>query len=421
MLRHSLGILLAALLLTGCQLLDLQQQIDSAHRERVLIPGHWLGSEAALVALLDQQGQLQGYRDVQPDGLFYFSAAKAQYQLLAFVDRNRNLQLDPDEPYHWLRQANNAAFQVQPTAAQRRTLGQLNLLQPQAMPSSPAPSLNLSLENLSQALPRLQHNYLQVVDFDDPRFSAERISQGAWQPLDFLSEVGYGLYLLQPWDAHKEPVFLVHGINSAPPIWQELIASIDPQRFQVVLFHYPGGMPLNNSAYILSEAIRDMQRRYAIPRFHIFAHSMGGLVARRTIQLLEAGGGAQQQCLFVTLATPWGGHPSAASGVANSPVVAPVWRDLAPGSPYLQALFATPLPAHIRQWQLVSYAGNTRLLAQPNDGVVPLSSELLTAAQDEADQLFMLADNHTGILASTRSKELIARALGSLPSQGCPP
>lgn len=410
-------------LLGGCQLLELKRQMETAQQELVLIPGQLHSQDAAqsaLVVLLDEQRQVKAYRSVQPDGLFYFSMPSGDYQLLAFEDRNGNLQLDADEPRHWLEHAQNAPFQVQPTPAERARLGRLNLMQPSAA-NGAVPGIDLNLEHLYRTLPHLQRNYLQVVHFDDPRFSAERVSQGAWQPLDFLSEVGYGLYLLQPWDPDKEPVFLVHGINSAPPIWSELIDSIDTRRFQVVLYHYPSGLPLNNSAYLLSEAMRDIQLRYAPKRFHVFAHSMGGLVARRAVQLLAGGGGTDRQCLFLTLGTPWDGHPSAAKGIDRSPVVAPVWRDMAPGSPYLQMLFSTPLPAHINQWLLVSYGGNSRFLPQPNDGVVPLASELREAAQDEATHLYLLNDSHVGILHSRRSKHLIEQALAELPAEGCQP
>ncbi|MBC9252739.1 hypothetical protein A9179_20940 [Pseudomonas alcaligenes] len=421
MSKSMLWLLLAALL-SGCELLALDRQMRTAQQTQVLIPGHLdaAASQPALVALLSD-GHLQAYRSVRPGGLFYFSVAAGDYQLLAFEDRNGNLRLDADEPRHWLPKPQTAPFQVQPSAAERTALGQLNLLQPTAADGSPLPAIDLSLDALYRELPRVRHNYLQVVDFDDPRFSAERTAQGAWQPLDFLSEVGYGLYLLEPWDAHKEPIVLLHGINSSPTIWRELAAGIDRSRFQLLLFHYPSGLPLNNSAYLLSEALRDVQLRFAPTRLHLFAHSMGGLVARRTVQLLEPGGGAEPLCLLLTLATPWGGHPSAATGVSRVPLDVPVWRDMAPGSPYLQQLFAKPLDEHIRQWQLVAYAGNSRMIAQPNDGTVPLASELLPAAQDEAERLYLVEENHTGIMHSARSQALLQRALDSLPADGCAP
>ncbi|MBM7063216.1 alpha/beta fold hydrolase [Pseudomonas sp. UL073] len=417
--RAALGALLIALAGSGCSLFKLQAQLDAAHQQLVRISGSIADDslpQATLVALLDAQGKLRLYRIVEPGSAFHFVVPKGDYQLLAFIDRNGNFVLDPAEPRRWLRPVAGVAVPLD--SAPQAGRYDLRL---QASDLQPAPPLDLSLARLYREHPRLQRNYLQQVDFDDPRFSAERVSQGAWQPLDFLREVGYGLYLLHPWDAHKEPVFLVHGINDSPRAWRELIASLDPQRFQAVLFHYPSGVPLNSSAYLLSEAIRDVQLRHSPPRYHLFAHSMGGLVARRAAQMLSADDGADRLCLFLTLSTPWDGHPSAASGVAHAPVVAPVWRDLAPGSRYLQDLFASPLPAHVRQWQLVSYAGNRRLLAQPNDGVVPLASELRPAAQDEAEHLYLLRESHTSILRSARSQELISRALGSLPARGCRP
>lgn len=417
----SLLLVLLTGLLGGCQLLELDRQMDLARQTQVLIPGnlHVDAKQPALVALLADD-HVRAYRSVQPGGLFYFSMAAGDYQLLAFEDLNGNLRLDPGEPYQQLADPRTAPFQVQPSPEQRLALGQLNTLRPMTVDSTP-PDLDLSLERLYRDLPRARHNYLRVTDFDDPRFSAARVAQGAWQPLDFLSEVGYGLYLLEPWDEDKEPIVLVHGINSSPTVWRELAAGIDHERFQLLLFHYPSGLPLNNSAYLLSEALRDVQLRLKPERLHLFAHSMGGLVARRTVQLLAPGGGDERLCLFLTLATPWGGHPSAATGVSRVPVDVPVWRDMSPSSNYLQTVFAAPLPAHIRQWQLVSYAGNSRMIAEPNDGTVPLASELLPAAQDEAERLYLLEENHTSILASTRSQLLLQRALDSLPEDGCQP
>jgi hypothetical protein len=107
--------------------------------------------------------------------------------------------------------------------------------------------------------------------------------------------------------------------------------------------------------------------------------------------------------------------------VKNAPVNVPVWRDMAPGSPYLRSLFAAPLPEHLRQWQLVAYTGNSRMIAEPNDGTVPLASELLPAAQDEAERLYLIEANHTGILHHARSVALLQRALDSLPAKGCAP
>src|SRR3989338_1274577 len=422
---NGLRLLLATLLLSsgGCSLLELDQQMQEARQELVLIPGLLQNSDSgrsALVALLDAHGKLVGYRIAAPGEVFYFTEAPAPYQLLAFDDRNGNFALDSDEPRHWGPPAQSAPLHVQPEPAGPPRLGRLNSLHLTANDLVPAPALNLSLELLQREQPRMQRNYLQTVKFDDPRFDEQQISLGAWQPLTFMREVGYGLYLLAPWDEDKEPVFMVHGINSSPRDWQALATSLDLKGYQLVLYHFPSGLPLNNSAYMLSAGIRDLQLRHAPRRMHVLAHSMGGLVARRALQLLSEDE-SQRLCLFITLSTPWDGHPAAATGLKQVPLEVPVWRDMAPGSTYLQALFARPLPPSIRQWMLVSYGGNSRLLTEPNDGVIPLASELRAAAQDEAERLYLLDESHTGILHSPRSTALIDRALSSFPARGCSP
>lgn len=406
---------------SGCSLFDVHNEMQQARQDLVLIAGRLHSNESgrsALVALLDTREKLVTYRIAAPGEAFYFTEAQGAYQLLAFDDRNGNFALDQEEPRQWLPNAQGAALQVQPDDAARADLSLANSIQLASNDLAPAPAIDLSLEVLRHEQPRIRRNYLQPVTFSDPRFNLENIQLGAWQPLTFLREVGYGLYLLKPWDKSKEPIFLVHGINASPQDWQALAEGIDTERFQLVLFHYPSGLPLNNSAYMLSVSLRDVQRRYAPERMHMMAHSMGGLVARRALQMLSADEG-QALCLFITLSTPWDGHPSATSGLQNVPLEVPVWKDMAPGSAYLQQLFTSPLPAHIRQWLLVSYAGNSRLLPAPNDGVVPLSSELRSAAQDEADQLYLLNENHTSILSSRRTAELLQRALQNLPAQGC--
>ena len=43
----------------------------------------------------------------------------------------------------------------------------------------------------------------------------------------------------------------------------------------------------------------------------------------------------------------------------------------------------------------------------------------LPAAQDEAERLYLVEENHTGIMRSARSQALLRRALASLPEEGC--
>ena len=86
---------------------------------------------------------------------------------------------------------------------------------------------------------------------------------------------------------------------------------------------------------------------------------MRGLVARGFIlRYLEA---APQSAipLFVTLATPWGGHQAAARGVQYAPAVVRSGYDMAPDSRYVRELFyqdPTPCsdggPSH-SHWRII--------------------------------------------------------------------
>lgn len=415
---HPAGcfLLLLPLIVTGCNLISLDMQLKQAQRELLLVSGELLASDTtqpALVALLDSTDKVAGYRIVTPGEAFYFRVPRGRYQLLAFVDSNGNFVLDPQEPRHWLPLARSVALPIPPVAARLASLRQYNRLRLSRSAQPQVPALDLSLAKLYREHPR--RYFLQQVTFDDPRFAPERTRQGIWQPMTFKYEVNYGLDLLKPWNQHLEPVFFVHGIKDSPRSWRTLAASLDPQRYQAVLYHYPSGARLNYSAYLLKQAILDVQLRHAPPRIHVVAHRMGGLVARHSLQML--GSEDPRTCLFLTLATPWNGHLGAANGVAKSPVVVPAWRDVAPDSNFLKALFASPLPASIPQWQLASYGGNSLRLSQPNDGVVPLASQLRDSAQDEASHLYLLNESHTGILLSPRSQLLLKRAL----DQACVP
>lgn len=164
---------------------------------------------------------------MRPGGFFYFSMAAGDYSLLAFEDRNGNLRWTHRAGLtHWRARARGAA-QAQPSEEQRSALGQLErCCKPQRPTIRRCPRSTSAWSAYTATCCKVRHNYLRVVDFDDPRFSTQRTAQGAWQPLDFLSEVGYGLYVLEP-GPDKEPIVLLHGINDSPRVWRAAAAGID--------------------------------------------------------------------------------------------------------------------------------------------------------------------------------------------------
>ncbi len=95
-----------------------------------------------------------------------------------------------------------------------------------------------------------------------------------------------GIYLLQPHDPSRIPVFYVHGLISSPYIWRDVINQIDEDpelraKYEPVVFAYPTGNPFLYSALKFREALAAYQKRYPTPRgFVLVSHSMGGLLAQ---------------------------------------------------------------------------------------------------------------------------------------------
>ena len=155
-----------------------------------------------------------------------------------------------------------------------------------------------------------------------------------WEPIWFQEEIGYGLYVLEEFDPTKKSILLVHGITDTPRVFETLADAI-PADYQLLVFYYPSGFPLEHTSYVLNDAIDELIRRDQIPQLDIIAHSMGGLVSKGL--LVQADDALRQRLrLFISIASPFGGHASAATGTKWSPVVAPVWWAMAPDSSYLQ-------------------------------------------------------------------------------------
>lgn len=95
-----------------------------------------------------------------------------------------------------------------------------------------------------------------------------------------------GIFLLQPYDPSRIPVFYVHGLASTPYIWRDPINQIqeDPvlrDKYQAVVFSYPTGNPIAYSAEKFRQDLVKFEERYPMPRgFVLVSHSMGGLVSQ---------------------------------------------------------------------------------------------------------------------------------------------
>jgi hypothetical protein len=115
------------------------------------------------------------------------------------------------------------------------------------------------------------------------------------------------LGMLEPYDPHRIPVLLVHGLNSHPLMWRDVVNDLrfDPElrgKYQFWVYYYPTGWPPSYSALRLREELAALDKVYG--RQHgmvLVGHSMGGIVSRmqvispgRAIFNAQAGGKADE-------------------------------------------------------------------------------------------------------------------------------
>jgi triacylglycerol esterase/lipase EstA (alpha/beta hydrolase family) len=169
---------------------------------------------------------------------------------------------------------------------------------------------------------------------------------------------------------------------------------------------------LDKAANALATALVLLRERYECEQIDVVAHSMGGLVSRGAIQRAVYITHTNFVPHLVTISTPWGGHTAAEMGVKHLNFPVPSWYDMVPDSDYLKGIMAKPLPAGTRYDLIFSYKSSSQFgLADENDGVVAVNSELLLPAQEQAVSVLGLEEDHMSIL---NSKEALKRVEESL-------
>ncbi len=236
-------------------------------------------------------------------------------------------------------------------------------------------------------------------DLNDPLFDRGMATLGMYDPAAFLEQAPTMFYALEEDQSYKVPVIFVHGIGGSAREFSALAEQLDRTLYKPWFFYYPSGGDLHQ----LSELFyRIFLSGKLIPTdgmpIIIIAHSMGGLVVREALNRYDSNRDNKVK-LFISIATPFAGHPAAATGVNHGIMVLPAWRDLDPGSDFLRELFRVKTPSSI-EYQLIYAFGNPKKIkvGENSDGVVPLSSQLRPEAQSEAKAQFGFDASHTDVL-----------------------
>ncbi len=359
----------------------------------------------------DSSLKIQDITTSKSDGRFAFLLKEdMEYFLGAFQDSNQNTQLDQGELFWFY--GNTTPVPI-PTQSQTGAISSaLKIEQKEYFHASILDALRL--DRGTRSLIELSTNQSievilgEVTNLDDSRFDATIAEQGLWEPKQFVRDHGIGVYFLQPYTPAKIPLVFVHGASGTPLNWKWVIQHIDTEIYQPWVFYYPSGLRLEESAEILSKILNALKRDHNLQDLGVVAHSMGGLVARRAVQMIIEENETPYISGLVTISTPWNGHAMAKLGVDHAPEAIPSWYDMEPESDFIQNSFSLPLETK----HLLIYGDKSKrsiLLPKENDGSVSVESMTDDRALQAATESISFSEDHMSILRSKQVLEELER------------
>ena len=391
---------MAVLLSNGCAVLGLRQDLSildqTAEVSGKVAATHNSESPIFVALYQDKEGKqtLYAYQIAYSSGEFRFLMPPGTYYLFAFEDKNEDATFQPDEWAGWYGDPSpltatagdiyrNVTLTLRAPAGARLEL-------PQRYPPS--------LTAVPMELP--DGRIGTVAPLSDPRFGPKYASRGVWEPVKFIREPGAGIFFLRPYEEGKIPILFAHGSGGYPQQWVPIIENLDRSRFQPWILHYPSGLRLGMLGEFLEKYLVKLQMKYRFGRLFIVAHSMGGLISRSALNHNIENRQVPFITLLVTISTPWQGHPTAAYGVDQSPLIVPSWYDMVPGSSFLEGLHSPPLPPGVTFALLFGFRGEETISGALSDGGVLLSSMLDNDMQRAASKVYGFDEDHGTILKS---------------------
>ncbi|MGI9302246.1 MAG: DUF413 domain-containing protein [Gammaproteobacteria bacterium] len=254
-------------------------------------------------------------------------------------------------------------------------------------------------------------------DLSDPIFSSAMSTLGLYDPAAFFERVPTTFHALEEDLSYKIPVIFVHGIGGSARKFEVLVQQLDRSRFKPWFFHYPSGGDLNQMAELFHAIFLsgdNVSTTEFIP-IAVVAHSMGGLVVREALNLLDLDSSELPVIEFISLATPFGGHPAARFSDDTNMMILPSWRDVNPDNEFIHQLYRKPLPDHVRHH--LFYAFNDEGIikfGENSDGVAPLSSQLHPQAQRQSSRQLGLNATHTSILTDPTATAAVVDILSKM-------
>ena len=325
---------------------------------------------------------------------FGLNLPEGSYHLLVFADINANGAFEPSEV------VGERAIELDSSLVPDKVLGHVDVQL--AEPVMIDWDVTIDVPDTSGRAESLFYPSGAIRSLDDPIFDSGFSTLGMYDPASFLEQAPTMFFALEEDLGHKIPVVFVHGIDGSAREFKAFVGQLDRSRYKPWFFHYPSGGDLDQLAELFYQIF--LSGKVASSGGHpiiIVAHSMGGLVVREAINKYEGHSRENSLQLFVTMATPFGGHAAAAAGEKHGLIVLPSWRDLNPESSFIGNLYRKPLPDFVHHELIYAYQNPGVIkLGENSDGVVALTSQLHPQAQGQASGQFGFDNTHTDILES---------------------
>ncbi|VGO12869.1 hypothetical protein PDESU_01423 [Pontiella desulfatans] len=410
-MKHSyLGLAALMLLLNGCTLLKLKQDLNMLEQQRTIggtvVCDHPVTDSVVVVLwALDESGT-SGYWLSRCGMEFSFMRDSGRYYLMAYADANEDGRYQETE-YAGIF-GNGKAIDL---SADSTTDGLELRLLPPGQAKIPSHVKQTPREEVDAKFALRNSQLGELTTMDNPLFTDANGSLGLWTPVRFIEQFGIKVYFLEPYAPEKIPVLFIHGSSGHPGIWKPVVENLDPEKYQPWLAFYPSGMRLDTLGKGYAGFIDELRLKHGFGQIHVVGHSMGGLVARSMVQHYARLSNRARIPMFVTFATPWEGHSGARAGVRYAPDVVPCWYDMVPGSAFLRNLEEQPLPAETGHHLFFAYRGKATLAMKHvnNDGVVTLRSQLSSRIQAGATRVVGIDADHVEILSAPESLKTMDR------------
>lgn len=335
---------------------------------------------------------------ISGDGYFSLYLPEGSYSIVILADLNMDSKFSTDECIGYYNEQDY--FYVDPGNAHSGIISGLQLFANPLRPFSLKNTLQLYYPLSFNTEPTQISPPGSIRQLNDTLFSPTMSETGIYKPDKFLALSGIYFYTLKEADADKIPLIMVHGYGGSPRDFEYIVKSVDTSTFSLWFFYYPSGQSLEKTAAIFHEIfLSNKIIRYKPQGITILAHSMGGIVVRRALNILSQSKIRIPSITYISLCSPYGGNEEADDGLKNAPVTIECWKELASKSDFIKKLNDDQLDKSIRFHLIFGYKMENSA-TESSDGTIVLKSQLHYPAQKIASTFTGFNETHRSILSS---------------------